>query len=137
MLAAVLAALAGCSATGTDQASGDMGSAATTSGASGTAGSTASGTAGGGSMGSGSQVGMRESGVVLNIESMPGAGASMGGTGGAMGARAGATSGMGSYRVTLRMDDGSTRTLAQDGAPAVRVGDRVTLENGALPQAQH
>ncbi|MGZ3184782.1 MAG: hypothetical protein ACXU8N_20290 [Telluria sp.] len=137
ILAAALAALAGCSSPGAGQGS-DMGG-ATSAGASGTEGSTASGTSASGAMGAGSQAGMRESGIVMNVESMPGGSSSMGGTGGASaaGTRAGATGGTGAYRLTLRMDDGSTRTLTQDWAPGVRVGDRVTLENGALPQAPH
>lgn len=38
------------------------------------------------------------------------------------------------YRITVRMDDGSTQTLLQDSAPAVQRGDRVRLANGALVQ---
>jgi outer membrane lipoprotein SlyB len=37
-----------------------------------------------------------------------------------------------SYRVTVRMDDGSFRTVSQATAPAVAVGDRVRIANGAL-----
>jgi hypothetical protein len=37
-----------------------------------------------------------------------------------------------SYRITVRMDDGSFRTVSQPTAPAVAVGDRVRIANGAL-----
>jgi outer membrane lipoprotein SlyB len=37
-----------------------------------------------------------------------------------------------SYRVTVRMDDGSFRTVSQSTAPAVAVGGRVRIANGAL-----
>ena len=37
-----------------------------------------------------------------------------------------------SYRVTVRMDDGSFRTLSQSSAPAVAVGERVRVVNGTV-----
>jgi outer membrane lipoprotein SlyB len=37
-----------------------------------------------------------------------------------------------SYRVTVRMDDGSFRTISQSTVPAVAVGGRVRIVNGAL-----
>jgi hypothetical protein len=37
-----------------------------------------------------------------------------------------------SYRITVRMDDGSYRTLAQPDAPAVAVGDAVRIADGAV-----
>lgn len=37
-----------------------------------------------------------------------------------------------SYRVTVRMDDGSYRTLSLAGAPGVAVGDKVRVVDGAL-----
>jgi outer membrane lipoprotein SlyB len=36
------------------------------------------------------------------------------------------------YRVTVRMDDGSYRTVSQATAPTVAVGGRVRIANGAL-----
>ncbi|MBL8471872.1 MAG: glycine zipper 2TM domain-containing protein [Rhodocyclaceae bacterium] len=36
------------------------------------------------------------------------------------------------YEISVRMDDGSTRTLSQDSAPTWREGDRVRIENGVL-----
>ena len=37
-----------------------------------------------------------------------------------------------SYRVTLRMDDGSFRAVSQSSAPAVAVGERVRVVNGTV-----
>ena len=37
-----------------------------------------------------------------------------------------------SYRVTVRMDDGSFRTLAQSSPPAVAVGERVRVVDGTV-----
>jgi outer membrane lipoprotein SlyB len=36
------------------------------------------------------------------------------------------------YRVTLRMDDGSTRIVTQESTPDFRSGDRVNLTGGML-----
>jgi outer membrane lipoprotein SlyB len=36
------------------------------------------------------------------------------------------------YKVTIRMDDGSTQFFAQEAAPSVKQGDRVTITNGVL-----
>ncbi|HZV65945.1 MAG TPA: hypothetical protein VFG03_13655 [Telluria sp.] len=36
------------------------------------------------------------------------------------------------YRVTLRMDDGSTRVVTQEWAPSFRSGDRVRVEKGMI-----
>ena len=36
------------------------------------------------------------------------------------------------YRVTLRMDDGSTRVITQEWAPTFRSGDRVNLSGGDI-----
>jgi outer membrane lipoprotein SlyB len=40
------------------------------------------------------------------------------------------------YRVTVRMDDGSFRTVSQASAPAFAVGDKVRLVQGALHAAK-
>lgn len=39
---------------------------------------------------------------------------------------------MNSYRITVRMDDGSHRTLTQASSAGFRVGDRVRVGDGAL-----
>ena len=36
------------------------------------------------------------------------------------------------YKVTIRMDDGTTQLFAQEAEPAVKQGDRVTITNGVL-----
>ncbi|MDP3033068.1 MAG: glycine zipper 2TM domain-containing protein [Rhodocyclaceae bacterium] len=36
------------------------------------------------------------------------------------------------YEITVRMRDGSFRTVTQDSAPAWRIGERVRVENGVL-----
>ena len=36
------------------------------------------------------------------------------------------------YRVTVRMDDGSYRSLSQSGPPAVAIGEHVRIVNGAV-----
>ncbi|RJG25070.1 hypothetical protein [Massilia cavernae] len=36
------------------------------------------------------------------------------------------------YRITLQMDDGSTRVVTQDAAPAFRSGDRVHMSGGEI-----
>jgi outer membrane lipoprotein SlyB len=78
--------------------------------------------------------GMLESAVVTSIEAMRGSSGASGtgttsqGTSGTAGA-----SGTGQmYRITLRMDDGSTRVLMQDWAPGFKSGDRVNVQNGAI-----
>ena len=36
------------------------------------------------------------------------------------------------YRITVRMDDGSYRTISQTGPPAVAVGEAVRINDGAV-----
>jgi outer membrane lipoprotein SlyB len=68
--------------------------------------------------------------MVMSIEPMPRQGA-VGGSG-----TAGTTgSSMGEdkvYRVTLRMDDGTTRVVTQEKAPTYRTGDRVNMRDGVI-----
>ncbi|MCC7641588.1 MULTISPECIES: hypothetical protein [unclassified Janthinobacterium] len=45
---------------------------------------------------------------------------------------AGTTSGNTQYRVTLRLDDGSTRAIMQNSQPSYQIGDRVKVVNGLL-----
>ena len=45
---------------------------------------------------------------------------------------AGSTSGNTQYRITLRLDDGSTRTLMQNSQPSYQIGDHVKVVNGLL-----
>lgn len=73
-------------------------------------------------------------GTVLAVESMPASGG-IGQGDSAMGASgsAGATGSPGqAYRVTVRMDDGSTQVLTHASAPDFRSGDRVNVTGGAI-----
>ncbi len=36
------------------------------------------------------------------------------------------------YKVTIKMDDGTTQSFAQEAAPTVKQGDRVSITNGVL-----
>lgn len=37
-----------------------------------------------------------------------------------------------SYEVSLRMDDGSTRSIASEAMPSWRIGDKIRLDSGAI-----
>ena len=43
-----------------------------------------------------------------------------------------AVTGMGPYRMTLRMDDGSTQVVTQQTTPDFRTGDRVSMAGGMI-----
>ena len=53
------------------------------------------------------------------------------GTSGTAGTTSGATGSM-MYRVTLRLDDGTTRAIMQNSQPTYQIGDRVKVVNGLL-----
>ena len=36
------------------------------------------------------------------------------------------------YRVTLRLDDGTTRTFVQNTQPAFQIGERVSVQKGVM-----
>ena len=82
----------------------------------------------------GSQTGVTiSSATVQSIESVPrgvdqGSGDMQAGSSGT----AGRTSGSMQYRVTLRLDDGSLRTLMQNSQPSYQIGDHVKVVNGLL-----
>lgn len=68
--------------------------------------------------------------IVMSIEPMPRQGAVGGsGTAGATGSSTGEDK---MYRVTLRMDDGTTRVVTQEKAPDYRTGDRVHMMDGVI-----
>lgn len=72
--------------------------------------------------------------VVTMIEVVPRSGAATG-AGSMAGAAVGGSavaSGDRVYRITLRMDDGSTRVVTQESAPSFRSGDRVHLSGGEI-----
>lgn len=72
--------------------------------------------------------------VVMTIEPMPHAGgtAAMGTSGTAGTTGSSSTGDQAAYRITLRMDDGTTRVVTQDKAPTFRNGDRVNLMNDTI-----
>ena len=53
------------------------------------------------------------------------------GTSGTAGSTSGAAGNM-LYRVTLRLDDGTTRTVMQNTQPAFQIGDRVSVQKGVM-----
>lgn len=71
--------------------------------------------------------------VVTAIEALPRAEATAGSS--AVGSSGATGSAMGSdwvYRVTVRMDDGTTKLIIQDKAPDFRKGDRVKMPDGVI-----
>jgi outer membrane lipoprotein SlyB len=74
--------------------------------------------------------------TVAAIEVMPRSGsATTDGESAAMGSSAGGTTGSSPdrvYRITLRMDDGSTQVVTQQTTPDYRTGDRVSLAGGVI-----
>jgi outer membrane lipoprotein SlyB len=122
-MAVALFALAGCENMKRDQASA-MDTSTTYSSTGGGAGATAS---------SSGDMAMAPNAVVVNIEPMSRssamAGSSQGGTTGS--AMTGAPTDM-VHKVTVRMDDGSTRSIVQDMAPTFKSGDRVHVMNNMI-----
>ena len=53
------------------------------------------------------------------------------GTSGTAGSTSGAAGNM-LYRVTLRLDDGTTRTFMQNTQPVFQIGDRVSVQKGVI-----
>ena len=161
-LLAVALAISGCAAIRGDKSSGASGSSGAagsmgtvpesiqdnagssgSSGSSGTSGSSGSGTSGlqddrGGSAstsGAGAASAAPNS-TVLAIEIQPSSigitegDSSMGHSG--TGGTTGSSGGNQSYRVTVRMDDGSTQVVTHGTEPNFRSGDRVNVTSGAI-----
>ena len=138
-LLAVALAISGCAALRGDKSSGASG----TGGSTGTSGHGAAGSSGSGTssmqddrggVASTAAAAAPPNSTVLAIESLPAAigitegDASMGASG-----AAGATGSSGqSYRVTVRMDDGSTQVVTHNSTPDFRSGDRVNVTSGAI-----
>lgn len=84
--------------------------------------------------------GMTSYGVIHSIDAIPraqafGSAAATGGSGGGQSGSSGAMTGGSSdmvYRVTLRMDDGSTRAVIQESRPGFQTGDRVRMASNLL-----
>lgn len=76
------------------------------------------------------------SATVQSIETVPrsmdqGSADMQSGTSGTAGSTSGAAGNM-LYRVTLRLDDGTTRTFMQNSQPAFQIGDRVSVQKGVM-----
>lgn len=76
------------------------------------------------------------SATVQSIESVPrsmdqGSGDLQTGTSGTGGTSGAAANNM-LYRITLKLDDGSTRTFLQNAQPGFQIGDRVSVQKGVL-----
>lgn len=125
----------GTSGSGSISAAGrsDMGSTGTSTGSSDSRTSTANNAS---SM-DGSKPGASiASATVQSIEPVPrgtdqGSGEMQSGSSGTAGNTAG-SSGNTMYRVTLRLDDGSTRAIMQGSQPTYQIGDRVKMSNGQV-----
>lgn len=107
------------------------------SGASGAAGSSDSSTGGAQDMPSSSTPAVASTtpnSTVISIEPLASAstGSSTSGSSASSGTTGGSTGAGQAYRVTLRMDDGSTQVVSQATPPTYRSGDRVNLGNGVI-----
>ena len=76
------------------------------------------------------------SATVQSIETVPrgmdqGSADMQAGTSGTAGSTSGAAGNM-LYRVTLRLDDGTTRTFMQNTQPAFQIGERVSVQKGVM-----
>lgn len=74
--------------------------------------------------------------TVQSIETVPrsmdqGSADMQAGTSGTAGTTSGAAGNM-LYRVTLRLNDGTTRTFVQNTQPAFQIGERVTVQKGVM-----
>ncbi|WP_215405173.1 hypothetical protein [Janthinobacterium sp. JC611] len=74
--------------------------------------------------------------TVQSIETVPrsmdqGSADMQAGTSGTAGTTSGAAGNM-LYRVTLRLEDGTTRTFVQNTQPAFQIGERVTVQKGVV-----
>ena len=144
LLAGLLAlVLAGCSSTrgSSDEMGGATGSGMGASGSMGSGAERAGSMAAPGGPGSSMMPAGAPNSVVMTIEVMPKPGAAAAGAAGAAVGGSGTAGATGSstgdekmYRITLRMDDGSTRVVTQDKAPAFRSGDRVNMTDGMITQ---
>lgn len=120
--AGTMGGTAGTASTATGAATTDMGTATTDPQSAGAQASTATGA-----------TAAPPNSVVTMIEVVPRTGDATG-AGTMAGAAVGGTTGTSDrvYRITLRMDDGSTRVVTQEWAPTFRSGDRVNLTGGEI-----
>lgn len=115
---------------------GTAGAATTATTATGNAMSSSAGNNAGSDMDQGQSSLNISSATVQSIDAVPrgmdqSSGDMQAGTSGTAGTTSGATGSM-MYRVTLRLDDGTTRTFVQHTQPAFQIGDRVSVQRGVM-----
>lgn len=115
---------------------GTAGAATTATTATGNAMSSSAGNNAGSDMDQGQPSLNISSATVQSIDAVPrgmdqSSGDMQAGTSGTAGTTSGATGSM-MYRVTLRLDDGTTRTFVQHTQPAFQIGDRVSVQRGVM-----
>lgn len=71
-------------------------------------------------------------GTVISIEPLATSSSSGSSTSGATSGSASGSGAEQAYRITLRMDDGSTQVISQASTPTYRSGDRVNLSSGVI-----
>lgn len=131
ILVAACAALAACASTGTDSSGSSAGEDNADSTSSASTRSSEMSSAGEGAMQT--NTAQTWSGTVQSIEPISRQDAGVGVSGSVAAAAAGGSTGTGQvYRVTLRTDDGGSRSINVESMPEYKVGDRVMYSNGAL-----
>jgi hypothetical protein len=131
ILLAACAALSACASTGTDS-SGSSAGADTGSSTSARSGAASEASAAS-DMPMQTNTAQTWSGTVQSIEPISRQDAGVGVSGSVAAAAAGGTVGTGQvYHVTLRTDDGGSRSINVESMPDYKVGDRVMYSNGAL-----
>ena len=129
-LLAVALALSGCKGMRSTDDAGETGG--STLGSSTSSGAMGSGTAStAGAQPQESTASMPNS-TVLAIEPVPKSAAATGAVGSSTAGTTGSSGAGEAYRITLRMDDGSTQVVTQDAIPDFRSGDRVHVESGVI-----
>ena len=121
---------------GTTPASNTAGTAGAATTATGNAMSSSAGNNAGSDMDQGQSSLNISSATVQSIDAVPrgmdqSSGDMQAGTSGTAGTTSGATGSM-MYSITLRLDDGTTRTFVQHTQPAFQIGDRVSVQRGVM-----
>ena len=121
---------------GTTPASSTAGTAGAATTATGNAMSSSAGNNAGSDMDQGQSSLNISSATVQSIDAVPrgmdqSSGDMQAGTSGTAGTTSGATGSM-MYRITLRLDDGTTRTFVQNTQPAFQIGDRISVQRGVM-----
>ena len=140
-LLAVALALSGCKGmrstddageTGGSTLGSSTGSSPMTTGSSGASGAMGTGTASSTSAQPQEGATSMPNSTVLAIEPVPKSAAATGAVGSSTAGTTGSSGAGEAYRITLRMDDGSTQVVTQDAIPDFRSGDRVHVESGVI-----